>query len=389
MVIKIETIREQFPLFRRADAPVYFDSACQTLRPQAVIGAMNEYYEEYPVCADRSAHSLGERATKKIAESRKIIADFIGAKQPEEIIFTRNATEAINLVANSLGWTAGDIVLTGDKEHNSNLLPWMTLNKKSVQHIVSENLIADIEKYKPRLVATHIVSNLDGSMPDVKEIISVAHKNGALVLLDAAQAMGHLPISVRDLDADFLAFSGHKMTGPSGTGVLYGKYALLEKMEPFMVGGGIVASSTYDSYELLPAPEKFEAGLQNYSGIIGLAAAAKYIREVGWNFIEAQIAEVSKIIVQGLSEIGNVKLLTPAKPSNGIVSFYSEKLEAHQIMLLLDRAGICVRSGQFCVHSWFAANNMPMAVRASVYFYNTAEEAERFVREMKKIAKLF
>ncbi len=383
-------IREDFVILNRADAPVYFDNACSALRPKQVIAAVDEYYNEYPACADRSEHQLGAMATKKVDEARNVVADFIGAKK-EEIIFTRNTTEGINLVAYSLGLKAGDVVLTSGKEHNSNLLPWIALAGRGVKHQTSINLAADIEKYKPKLVATFYTSNLDGETLPIKEMAKLAHKNGSMVLVDAAQTAGHKKINVRDLDCDFLAFSGHKMMGPSGMGVLYGKKKLLENMAPFMLGGGTVSSSTYNSFQLLPVPERFEAGLQNYAGIIGLAEAIKYLEKIGFENIQAQEKRLNTIITQGLLAIPSIKILGPQDPAErgGIISFYTDKLSSHQIMLLLDKAGIAVRSGQFCVHSWFHANGIKDAVRASVYFYNTEEEAERFVAEMKKISKIF
>jgi len=388
--MNINKIRQDFPILSKDNPVIYFDNACSTLRPRQVIDAMNEYYNEYPSCAGRSGHELGERVTKEINAARQIVADFIGAKK-EEIIFTKNTTEAINLVANSLDFKKDDVVLTSRKEHNSNLLPWIMLNKKSVQHKVIENFEEDLKKYKPRLVALCFTSNLDGESISAKEMIKIAHKHGAVVLLDAAQTAGHQKINVRDLDVDFLAFSGHKMMGPSGTGVLYGKKKNLEQMAPFMLGGGTVTSSTYDFFRLAPLPDCFEAGLQNYSGIIGLGVAIKYLKDIGFENIKAQEEKLNKIITDGLLEIPKIKILGPQdyKLRGGIVSFYTEAIDSHQIMILLSKAGIAVRSGQFCVHSWFDANKIKDAVRASFYFYNTEEEAEKFVLEMKKIAKLF
>ncbi len=386
----VKNIRKDFSILENQPNLVYFDNACSTLRLKQVIDAMNEYYNEYPACADRSEHQLGARATKKVDEARATVADFIGGKK-DEIIFTRNSTEGINLVAHSLGLKAGDAVLTSGKEHNSNLLPWIVLAGRGVKYHASVDLIADIEKYKPKLAATFYTSNLDGETQPIKEMIKIAHKNGSMVLVDAAQAAGHKKINVRDLDCDFLAFSGHKMLGPSGTGVLYGKKKILENMAPFMLGGGTVSSSTYDSFQLLPVPERFEAGLQNYAGIIGLAEAVKYLEKVGFENIAAQEKQLNTIITQGLMKIPSIKILGPRDPAErgGIISFYTNKLPSHQLMLLLDKAGIAVRSGQFCVHSWFNANGVKDAVRASVYFYNTEEEAKKFVEEMKKISKIF
>lgn len=377
--------RNDFALLNRPDAPVYFDNACSTLRPRQVVEAMNEYYNEYPACADRSEHRLGAMATKKVEEARHIVANFIVAKH-DEIIFTRNTTEGINLVAHTIGLKHNDMVLTSGKEHNSNLLPWL-----GCKHEIISNFEEQLKSLKPKIVALYYTSNLDGETQPVKEMVKIAHKYEALVLVDAAQAAGHRKINVRDLDCDFLAFSGHKMLGPSGIGILYGKKKLLENLSPFMLGGGTVSSSTYESFELLPPPECFEAGLQNYAGIIGLAKAIKYLEKVGFENTEQQERRLNTIITQGLLQIPSIKILGPQEPEarGGIISFYTDKLPSHQIMLLLDEVGIAVRSGQFCVHSWFNASGIKDAVRASVYFYNTEEEAEKFVEEMKKISKIF
>ncbi|MFH1193446.1 MAG: aminotransferase class V-fold PLP-dependent enzyme [bacterium] len=384
----IQKIRQDFIIFKNKPDLVYFDNACSTFRPRQVVEAMDEYYNEYPACADRSEHQLGAMATKKVDEARAVVADFIGAKK-DEIIFTRNTTEGINLVAHSVGLKDGDVVLTSGKEHNSNLLPWIV--KGGIRHEIISDFEKQLKTLHPKIVALLHTSNLDGETLPVKEMVKVAHKYGALVLVDAAQAAGHQKINVRDLDCDFLAFSGHKMIGPTGTGVLYGKKKALENMAPFMLGGGTVSSSTYNYFTLLPVPERFEAGLQNYAGIIGLAEAIKYLKKVGFENIEAQEKQLNTIITQGLLEIPSIKILGPEDLAKrgGIISFYTDKLPSHQIMILLDKAGIAVRSGQFCVHSWFDANKIKDAVRASVYFYNTKEEAERFVAEMKKISKIF
>lgn len=378
-------MREDFFILNRADAPIYFDNACTTLRPKQVIDAMNEYYEEYPACAGRSGHKLGEMVTKKVDEARQITADFISAKK-EEIIFTRNTTEGINLVAHSIGLKKTDAVLTSGKEHNSNLLPWLGCG-----HEIISDFEKQLKNLRPKIVSLCYTSNLDGETAAVKEMIKMAHQYGAIVLLDAAQTAPHQKINVKNLDCDFLAFSGHKMLGPSGIGVLYVKKENYIKLSPFMLGGGTVSSSTYRNFNLLPPPECYEAGIQNYAGIIGLAEAVKYIKNIGFENIKKQELALNTIITQSLLEMPSIEIIGPQDPSGrgGIITFFTKKLDSHQIMLLLDKAGIAVRSGQFCVHSWFSANKIKDAVRASVYFYNTEDEAEKFVSEMKKISKLF
>jgi cysteine desulfurase/selenocysteine lyase len=405
--MNLSKLRQDFPLLQRkirGRSLIYFDNACQSLRPQATIEAINQYYRELSACSGRSSHRLGEEVTAKVAEARRCLARFIRARRAEEIIFTRNTTEGINLIARSLRWQEGDVVVLTDKEHNSNLIPWHLLarNRGIKLEVVPslEDNTFNLEKFREvleyhqgrvRLVATNYTSNLDGVTAPVREIVSQAHACNALVLLDAAQAAPHHPLNVRRLDVDFLAFSGHKMLGPSGTGVLYGKYSLLEQLEPFLVGGDTVVSSTLRDYTLLPPPERFEAGLQNYAGIIGLAAAVRYLSRVGWRNIQQQEQKLNQLATATLRQLPRLHIIGPADAAlrGSIVSFYVEGVDSHQIALMLDEAAnIMVRSGQHCVHAWFAQKKIAGAVRISFYFYNTEEEVEIFSAAMKKILRV-
>lgn len=398
------SLRQDFPLLvaNRQEKPLaYFDTACQSLRPDSVMSAINRYYIEEPACAGRSMHHLAAAVTRDVDQTRMLLAKHLHAGRKEEVIFTRNTTEAINLVANSLGLKSGDIVLITDKEHNSNLIPWQQLVKHDgiILKVVpsrSDNTF-DLSKYETflnkqvKLVSMGFTSNLDGVTIPAQDIIKKAHACGALVLLDAAQAAPHQKIDVKSLDVDFLAFSGHKMLGPSGTGVLYGKYPLLEKLSPFLVGGDTVSSSTYDSCEFLPPPAKFEAGLQDYAGIIGLGAAVKYLENVGYVAIGKQDLALNEFVTRETCDISGLHLIGPQDPHlrAGIFSFYIDHLDHHRIALMLDQmAGIIVRSGQHCVHSWFHNRGIAGSVRASFYFYNTLEEAELFVASLRKIRKV-
>lgn len=380
----------------------YLDNACQTLRPRQVIEAMTKYYEEYPACGGRSMHRLAARVTKQCEEARQIIADFVGAKRKEEIVFTRNTTEGINLVANSLNLKPGEVVLTTDKEHNSNLIPWQMLVKKlGIIHVIVpskldntfdlEAYIQLLEKHQVKLVSMAMTSNLDGVSIPADQVVKLAHQHKALVLFDGAQAVPHHSVNVSKLDVDFLVFSGHKMLGPSGIGVLYGKFHLLEELSPFLVGGDTVSSSTYTTQEFLPPPEKFEAGLQDYAGIIGLGEAVNYLNRVGLSAIEAQELELNAYLTEVISSIDGLKILGPEDPKarSGIVSFYIPGKDHHQIALMLDEsAGFLVRSGQHCVHSWFAESQIPGTVRASFYFYNTVDEVKAFVQSLEKVVSI-
>lgn len=346
-------------------------------------------------------HHLADQVTHECDLARTILAKFINARKKEEIIFTRNTTEGINLVAFSLGLKKGDVVLLSEKEHNSNLLPWQVIARKYGIQIKISPLNADntfdMESFnknlnqKVKLVSLGFTSNLDGVSIPASEIIKTSHKNGSLVLLDAAQTAPHQKVDVRALDVDFLAFSGHKMLGPSGTGVLFGKYELLEKLDPFMTGGETVVATTFESHQFLPPPEKFEAGLQDYAGIIGLGEAVRYIQSIGFQEIQEQETLLNQMITNEILDIPRLKLIGPVDPElrGGIVSFYLEDVDSHQIALMLDQmAGIMVRSGQHCVHSWFNAHHIKGSVRASLYFYNTQAEVQLFVENLKKIVKV-
>jgi len=395
--------REDFPVLQKkvnGKPLIYFDSACMSLKPRQVIQKMNESYEDYTACAGRSAHKFGSKVTDEYEKARERIARFIGSKK-EEVVFTRNTTEGLNLVANSLDLKKGDTVLTTDREHNSNLIPWQVLSERiGIKHkiVFSKNdMTFDLENFKKslnksvKLVSFVHSSNLDGYTLPIKEIIKIAHDNGSLVMLDGAQSMPHKKVSMKDLDVDFFTFSGHKMLGPYGTGVLFGKFHLLEKMRTFMVGGETVEKTTYEKQWFLKPPHKFEAGLQNYSGMIGLAAACDYLDKVGKENIEKHEVELNEIITRGIDDMEGVTILGPHEAGlrGGVISFLVDKINYHEVALMLDNnANIMIRSGQHCVHSWFNAHNIDGSARASLYLYNTKDEAEIFVEELSKIISL-
>lgn len=391
-----ERIRQDFPVLEKGIA--YLDSACMSLKPRKVMWAMMQYYNDYPACVGRSNHRLGEQAKSAYEDARKTIAKFIGAK-PEEIIFTRNTTESINIVSHSLGLKKGDVVLGTDKEHNSNLVPWQMLAEKGVRHNVvfskSDNTF-DFDKYEAllkknvKLVSMVHSSNIDGVTNPAKEIIRAGHDNGSLVLLDAAQSVPHKKIDVHSLGVDFLAFSGHKMLGPTGTGILYVRKDKMDELGPFMTGGETVANTTYDSHEFLKPPELFEAGLQDYAGFIGLAEAVRYLQSAGLDDMEAHEHNLNRKINDGLLSAG-ADIIGPADPGlrGGITSFNLKGVDYHQVSLMLDKIGsVMVRSGQHCVHSWFNAHGIKGSVRASLYLYNNDKDVDVFIDTIRKIAKL-
>ena len=363
--MNITKIRKDFPPLQQKinNKPIiYFDNACMSLRPRQVITAMNEYYEQYPGCAGRSNHKFGKRVTEKYNEARRTIANFIGAKKSEEIIFTRNTTEGLNLIAYSLDLKKNDVVLTSDREHNSNLIPWQILSKSvGVSHKIiesKEDMTFDLERFenmmnkKVKLVSIVHTSNLDGYTLPIEKIIKIAHDYEALVAIDGAQSVPHKKLDVKKLDIDFLVFSGHKMLGPSGIGILYGKYHLLEELKPFIVGGDTVEKTSYNSFTMLKPPEKFEGGLQNYAGSMGLAAAVKYLENIGLENIEKNETELNHLITKGIQNIDGLTIIGPEQPEfrSGIMSFNIKGINFHDIALMLDDlANIMIRSGQHCV----------------------------------------
>ncbi len=399
MGLNVEKIREDFPVMKReihGKPIIYFDNACMTMRPVQVIEKINEYYNEYPACGERSSHKLGKRVDEGVDQARESLKKFIGARHTKEVIFTKNTTEGINLVANTIDLNKGDVVLGTDREHNSNLLPWQKLaSLAGTKHeIVDPNpddtfSIENFEKKMSRdvkLVSIIHTSNVDGTTIPIKEVIKIAHDHKALVLVDAAQSIPHHDVNVRKLDADFLAFSGHKMLGPSGTGVLYGKEHLLKKMPPFMVGGGTVEDTTHTNATFDEPPDKFEAGLQNYAGIIGLGEAARYLMRIGKDNIQKHEIALNRRVTDGVGDL--VDIIGPNEPEkrSGIFSFNYKKVDSHEISMMLDEMeNICTRAGAHCVHSWFNAHNINGSCRASFYFYNTPEECDKFVDTLKKV----
>lgn len=394
-----EKVRKDFPILN--DNIIYFDNACMSLKPIQVVNKMNEYYNQYTACLGRSNHAFARKLKEEVDKARDEVRKFINAKEDSEIIFTRNTTEGINLVANSFGLKKGDEVIISDKEHNSNLIPWLKMKKdKGIKVVISRTNndgTFNLENFrkcfspKTKLVSIIYTSNLDGVTNPIREIIQISHLHKVPVLVDAAQAVPSFEVDVRKLDIDFLAFSGHKMCGPSGTGVLYGKKHLLEKLDQFLVGGETVQNSTYDSYIPEKVPNRFEAGLQNYAGIIGLGESCRYLRNIGMSNIAKHEIKLNSLLTDLLKDEQKIKILGPsdAKQRGGIFSFIINGMDIHHVSRILDSSRkIMTRSGAHCVHSWFNARNLKGSVRASLYFYNTEDEVRRFAEEIKKILKL-
>jgi cysteine desulfurase/selenocysteine lyase len=434
------TIRKDFPALenrRNGKPPIYFDNACTSLVPGRVIEAMDEYYTKFPACGgSRSRHWFSGKVNdliegneeKSVTGSRQLIKELINAASEKEIIFTLNTSHAINTVALGYKFNPQDTVLLTDKEHNSNLIPWLRLQRKGlikVDHVEPDkDDLFNMEEYKKKLekgdvklVSMAYTSNLTGYTIPAKKIISLAHSHGAKVLLDAAQTVPHRAVDVQELDVDMLAFSLHKMCGPRGVGVLYARKEILGRarqedydvcylIEPAMLGGGTIIDSTYQSYELLEPPERFELGLQNYSGQIAAADAVKYILNIGYDNISTHEAMLNTFLTEQLldsyGDTGWFTILGPRDPKlrGGILTFDVRRPNALGIAEELDaKSNIMIRDSVFCVHSYLnklfgqgwtqprMATEHRMTYRISLYFYNTIEECRTFLDTLHKIFK--
>lgn len=364
---------------------VYLDSACMSLRPYQVIEKVKEYYNEYPACPGRSNHSLSSKANQELESARAKVASFIDA-DPENLVFTSGTTEGINIVASSF---ETDKVIISDREHNSNLIPWQ--DRDIDIEIIDTKEGFNLEKLRDEvskgdLVSVVHVSNLDGYELPVKEIVEIARDNGAYSLIDAAQSIPHQRFSVKDINPDFVAFSGHKMIGPSGTGALYVSDRVKDEIEPLSKGGGAVRNSTYTDSEAEEFPHNMEAGLPNMAGFIGLGAAVDYIEYIGVEKIQRHERKLTEKLRSGLNIIENVEIV--GKDGTGVVSFRIEDLDSHQASLMLDQRDIAVRSGMHCLHSWFNKNDEKSSIRASLYLYNNQQDIEEILGAVRDLSRL-
>ena len=394
--------REDFPTLRGEQAPAYLDNACVTLKPQSVIDAITRYYTETPGCGGRSVHRFGTAVSKSVSEARAKLGSFLNASSPNEIVFTRNATHSINQIAHGMKWSKGDIVLTTDREHNSNLVPWLQLEQEQgIDHRVvasHEDNTFDMEAFEAacadagsrlRMVAMSHVGNLDGIEIPIAEITKVSHDHGALVAVDGAQSTPHMNVDVQALDIDFLSFSIHKMCGPSGMGGLWGRYELLDELRTIQSGGQTVKTSSYTDATWAAPPARFEGGLGNFSGMMATGAAIDYLSNLDMNAVHEHEIRLNRIMTNGVKDLSGISIIGPEDPSQrgGICSLLMDGLPAHDVALLLDEAaGVMVRSGQHCVHSWFADRGHPQgSLRASAYLYNNEEDVRRFVDTLTEI----
>jgi cysteine desulfurase/selenocysteine lyase len=386
----------------RNNRGVYLDSACQSLRPDSVIESILEYYNEYPSCGGRSVHAMGSRVSMAVDAARESLAEFFGTDDPDCYVFCKNATEAINTVAFGLSLKKGDTVVTTDSEHNSNHVPWLILSEeKGIRRRYAKTTDEgefDMESFKEcvergaKVVSVIHASNVTGCVMPVAEISEIAHDAGAKVVIDGAQAAPHMKVDLDRIDPDFYCFSMHKMLGPSGMGVLYGRSDELEALRPLSYGGGTVGLATYDSVKLTPAPEKFEAGLQDYAGIAGTKAALDYLSEVGMDNVEAQDRKLMRQMVRETEDVKGLELVGPSDPDrrSSVFSFNIEGLSPHDIAMMLDNIdGIMIRSGLHCAHPFFEGKKIGGSARASVYLYNNEEDVNRFSSALRKAAEAF
>lgn len=396
--IDVEKIRKDFPILSReinGNKLVYLDNAATSQKPSTVINGIKYFYENINANPIRSIHSLAEEATKNYNEARKKVADFINA-EPGEIVFVRNTTEAINLVSFSFPFKKGDRVSTTYMEHHSNLLPWLQLKEKGVDVdivSVSDDYELDMDYYKKLPKNTHLValthaSNVTGTINDIKEITRLAHEQGSLVLIDAAQSVPHMPFDIKDIGADFVAFSGHKMLAPFGIGVLYIKKDIAENLKPFLTGGEMIKDVSLSKVIYENTPNLFEAGTQNIEGAYGLGLAVDYLNKVGMENIEKYENELTTYLYEKAKELKNVEVYSgKSRRFSGIFSFNVIGLHSHDTAYLLDKKGIAVRSGFHCAQPLIEDRlKLDGAARASLYFYNTKEEIDIFIEELNNIA---
>ena len=396
-----ENVRQDFVLLQNTDR-VYFDNAATSQKPKCVIDAVQEFYEKYNANVLRGLYPLSVEATERYENARKTVQRFIHAACPEEIIFTRNATESMNLVAYSYGIAnlkAGDEILVSILEHHSNILPWQMVSRATGAKLVFLECEPDgtIPKEKmdeafsehTKLVAVTQVSNVLGCVNDIPELVKRARACGAVILMDAAQSAPHMPIDVQKLDVDFVAFSGHKMLAPMGIGVLYGKQELLEKMPPFLTGGEMIETvSRYDAV-YAELPHKFEAGTVNAGGAVGLAAAIDYLESYGMDTLHAVEQELTAYLFRGMNAIPHVHVLGSQREDNhtGIVSFTVDQVHPHDISEVLSSDGMDIRAGHHCAQPLHDHLGIHSTARASLMFYNTKEEIDRFLESVSNIRR--
>jgi len=398
--------KADFPILSQqinGKALVYFDNAATTQKPEVVLDAVDKYNRTINANPHRGAHTLSVRATEAYENARNKVKEFINAETAAEIIFTRNTTESLNLLANSMEALVeeGDEILISVLEHHSNILPWQQLaerkNLKLKYLYPDENYRISLAELKDKLTdKTKIfsisqMSNVSGTINPVKEMTEIVHQKNALVVVDGAQGAPHLKTDVRDLDVDFYAFSGHKMLGPMGIGVLYGKKDLLAKLPPFLKGGGMIEYVKEQDSTYAPLPEKFEAGTPNVEGAVGLQAAIEYLEEIGLDKIKEHELELTKYALKKMKQLDFVEIAGPLdlEDRGGIISFNIKDIHSHDLATIVDSEGIAIRSGHHCAQPLMKFYGLNSTGRVSFYLYNTREEVDRFLESLEKVREVF
>ncbi len=400
----IDKVREDFPTLStkvNAKPLIYFDNGATSQKPSVVIDAVSNYYRFSNSNVHRGVHYLSQKATEQYEQSRDLLKDFLGAETREQIVFTKGTTDAINLVANS--WAEkhiqkGDEILITTMEHHSNIVPWQMIceKKQAVLVVADVNQIGEIVMddfkakvgSKTKLISVSHVSNTLGTVNPVNKIIELAKKRNIPVFVDAAQSIPHMPVDVKDLDCDFLAFSGHKLFGPTGIGVLYAKMKWLNEMSPYQGGGDMIKEVTFKKTTYNEPPLKFEAGTPNIAGAIGLAAAVKYVNKLGFPFIEQQESRLLQYATKELLKIDGLRLIGSSENKAAVISFLIGDIHPFDVGTLLDQLGIAIRTGHHCTQPLMDHYKIPGTARATFSFYNTIEEIDEFVNALKKAKKM-
>ena len=396
-------IRDDFPILKSRinnHQLVYFDNAATTQKPQSVIDGISNYYKSYNANIHRGIHSLAEKATEEFEETRSLVKEFINASSENEIIFTRGTTEGINLISSSLSkfyFNEGDEIIISEMEHHSNIVPWQMIadeNKLNLKVInVSENGGIDMDHFnsliseKTKLVSIVYISNTLGTINPVKKIIEKCKENNILSVVDGAQSSAHKKIDVTDLNCDFYVFSAHKMYGPTGVGVVYGKEEILEKMPPYMGGGEMIKDVSFSNTSYNNLPYKFEAGTPNIGDVIGFKEAINYIKNIGIDDIETYEISLKKYTEDALKKIDGIKVVGTAKDKVGIFSFTTEKVHYYDLGLLLDAKGIALRTGHHCTQPLMDKYSLDGTARLSLAIYNSTEEVDYFVESLSNLIK--
>jgi len=400
----IEQIRNDFPILNQkvnGKPLIYFDNGATTQKPSVVMDAISQYYNEINSNVHRGVHHLSQVSTERYEHSRDVVQQFIGAKSREEIVFSKGTTDAINIVASS--WATeflneDDEIIISTMEHHSNIVPWqMACKKKKAKLIVAPinnqgELLLDKLKEKvnnrTKLISITHISNTLGTINPIEKIIAFAKSKGIAVLIDAAQSVAHMKIDVKELDCDFLVFSGHKLFGPTGTGVLYAKKKWLDQMPPYQGGGDMIKEVSFEKTTYNDPPHKFEAGTPNISGVIGLATAIEYVQNLGFKFIQQQEQDLLSFATNEMNKIDEIEIIGTASNKAGVISFLVKGTHPFDVGTILDQLGVAIRTGHHCTQPLMNFYNIPGTARVSFSFYNTIDEMKYFIKALKKVISM-